>query len=620
MRTGGRGGTRFAVLVSAAAAFVVLAARHSPTAQPAREAQATAHAFERDVTPFAVLDEHGRPYTLPFLGGMNVPRPQFVDIDADGDLDLFIHEYSSALWFLENVGSAAAPRFAWRTDRYHDLDIAEWNRFVDLDRDGDFDLLAELRYSYVRVFRNTGTARAAAFRADPDTLRTARGEALFADRQNIPALVDLDCNGRLDLFIGRVDGTVARYEATGASAERFALLTERFENIEIIGDVDSTGTRHGANTMAFADADQDGDLDLYWGDFFERGVLYIENRGTACATPALRTEPVPVPGADSLNTSGFNVPILVDLDADGDLDFLMGVLGGAFNPIRSASDNFYYWERVNGGRLILRTRRFLNGIDLGSESAPAFVDLDGDGDLDMVAGSKIDPHRSETARLHVFHNEGTAAAPAFRLADTLDLAIAYHQSPAFGDLDGDGDPDLLLGTWNQDVLFFRNAGSRREPRFVQDTAATIRLPRAGNAMPALADIDGDGDLDLFVGEASGDVNYLRNDGTRHEPRFVLVSERVDDIDAGRRSAPALIDLDGDGLLDLVLGREDAGLIAFRNAGTRTGPRFVPMPEFTIATAPFSAPAFADLDRDGRIDLVNGTLGGGLQFFRGRARH
>jgi hypothetical protein len=562
-----------------------------------------------------VLDEYGQPYTHPFLGGMNVPRPQFVDIDADGDLDLFIHEYSSALWYLENTGTARAPKFEWRTDRYQDLDIAEWNKFVDIDQDGDFDLLAERRYSYVRVFRNTGTPQRALFTAENDSLRSAQGEAIFADRQNIPALVDLDCNGRLDLFIGRVDGTLARYEATAPRSERFSLLTERFEGIEIIGDVDSTGTRHGANTMAFADADADGDLDLYWGDFFERGVLFIENRSTACGLPALRTEPVLVPGADSIQTSGFNVPVLVDIDGDDDLDFFMGVLGGAFNPIRSAANNVYFWERTGPAQLSLRARRYLHGIDAGSESAPALVDFDGDGDLDLLLGSKIDPVRSETARLQLYLNEGTRTSPAFRLADTLDLATAYHYAPAFGDLDDDGDPDLLLGTWNQDVLFYRNSGTARSPRFDQDTTATIRLPRAGNAMPALADIDGDGDLDLFVGEASGDVNFLRNEGSKREPRFVLVTEQLDSIDAGRRSAPALVDIDGDGLLDLVLGREDAGLVAYRNTGTRTAPKFELLSDVTIPTAPFSAAALGDIDGDRRVDLFVGTQGGGLMFFR-----
>jgi hypothetical protein len=370
--------------------------------------------------------------------------------------------------------------------------------------------------------------------------------------------------------------------------------------------------------MAFADADADGDLDLYWGDFFERGVLFIENRSTACGLPALRTEPVQVPGADSIQTSGFNVPVLVDIDGDNDLDFFMGVLGGAFNPIRSAANNIYFWERTGPAQLSLRTRRYLHGIDAGSESAPALVDIDGDGDLDLLLGSKIDPVRSETARLQFYLNEGTRTSPSFRLADTLDLATAYHYAPAFGDLDDDGDPDLLLGTWNQDVLFYRNSGTARSPRFDQDTAATIRLPRAGNAMPALADIDGDDDLDLFVGEASGDVNFLRNEGSKREPRFVLVTEQLDSIDAGRRSAPALVDIDGDGLLDLVLGREDPGLVAYRNTGTRIAPKFELLSDFTIPTAPFSAAAFGDIDGDRQVDLFVGTQGGGLLFFRNSA--
>jgi hypothetical protein len=574
--------------------------------------------FVRDVAPFPVLDERGQPYEHPFLGGLNVPRPQFPDMDGDGDLGLFVHELSSALWYFENTGTRTKARFVWRTDRFHDLDIGEWNRIVDIDGDGDLDILGEWRYSYVRLFRNVGSATKPEFKAEPDSLRDAEGKPIFADRQNIPAFVDLDCNGRLDLFLGRVDGTVARFEAVAPRADRFAFVTERFEGIEIIGQIDTTGTRHGANTMAFADADTDGDLDLYWGDFFERGVLFIENLATRCGPPALRTEPRPVPTADSLNTSGFNIPVLPDLDGDGDLDFLMGVLGGAFNPIRTSSDNFYFWERVPDGSLKLRTKRFLNGIDVGSESVPAVIDLDADGDLDLLVGSKIDPMKAGTARLVLFRNEGTKTSPSFRLADTLDLATAYHYAPALGDLDKDGDPDLLLGTWNQGVLFYRNTGTAQAPNFVQDTALTLAGVTGSNTMPALADMDSDGDLDVFVGEASGELNYVRNEGSAEAPRFVLVSERTGDIDVGRRSAPAVLDIDGDGLLDLVLGREDAGISAYRNTGTRQEARFEAYAAFQLPLPPFAVPVFADINGDGRPDLIAGGTGGGLLYYANTA--
>jgi uncharacterized protein (DUF2141 family) len=237
----------------------------------------------------------------------------------------------------------------------------------------------------------------------------------------------------------------------------------------------------------------------------------------------------------------------------------------------------------------------------------------------MVVGNRIDPTNTTTGRMLYFRNEGTRTAPKFRLADTLALDSAYHVAPAFADLDGDGDLDMLLGTWNQDVLYFRNAGTAQEPRFVQDTALTIRPPRVSYATPALADIDGDGDLDLFIGGANGAIIHFRNDGTRTAPNFVLVTETLDDLDVGRRSAPSLVDVDGDGLLDLVVGREASGVAVFRNAGTRTAPRFVPFDGWSLALPPMSTPAFGDLDGDGKLDLVSGTVSGGLVFYRGTAR-
>ena len=604
-------GLAFAAGMSACAG----AAARTGTGSAAADDGASAgrNGFVREIAPFPVLDEHGRPYAHPFLGGLNVPRPQLVDIDADGDLDLFVQEHSNALWHFENTGTATMPTFVWRTDRFHGLDIAEWSRFVDIDADGDLDVMAERPYSYVRLFRNTGTPAAPAFTADADSLRDAVGRPIFADRQNIPALVDLDCNERLDLFLGRVDGTIARHEATEPGSARFAFITERFEGIEIIGQIDSVGSRHGANTMAFADHDRDGDVDLYWGDYFERGVLLMENAGRSCALFNLGTPPRHVPTADSLLTSGFNVPLLADIDGDGDLDFFMGVLGGAFNPIRTAANNFYFWERIEGGRLTLRTTRFLSGIDAGSESVPAIADLDADGDLDLLLGSKIDPTDGSRARLQLYRNDGTPSAPTFRLADTIDVADAYHQAPALADLDGDGDLDLLVGTWNQDVLYFRNDGSAREPRFIRDTARTIRPPRASNATPALGDLDGDGDLDLLIGESSGEINFLRNVGTRADARFELVTERYGDIDTGRRSAPTLVDFDGDGVLDLVVGGEE-GMSAYRSAGTRAEPRFESV-EWALDLPPMATPVLADIDGDGRLEVFSGGLGGGVVFFR-----
>jgi hypothetical protein len=577
--------------------------------------------FERAVAPFDVVDESGSAYDLPFLGGLDVPRPQFVDIDGDGDLDLFLQEHSNQLWFFENTGSAGAPRYTWRTNRYEDLDIGEWYRFVDLDADGDVDLLSEEPISHIRMYRNVGTARAARF-APPATLMDSDGAPMFLDRQNIPSIVDLDCDGRLDFFIGRVEGTLSRWEAEAPGALRFTFITERFEDIEIIGRPPSPGpmgsSRHGANAIAFADFDGDKDLDLFWGDFFEPGILLIENIGPTCSTPSFQVEPVPLPFAGSTHTSGYNAPAPVDLDGDGDLDFLMGVIGGSFNPVATSADNFYHWARTAADRLELKTRRFLNGIDLGSDTVPAVVDLDADGDLDLVVGTKLDPASGDSGRLVFFENVGTRTAPRFRQHASLALADAYHFAPALGDLDGDGDLDLLLGTWNRDVLVFRNQGTREAPKWVEDPASAIRPPRASFSTPALADLDGDGDLDLLVGHATGIIAFYRNEGTPKAPKFTLISEQMDGIRVGRRSRPALADLDRDGLLDLIVGRESGGAAFYRNAGTKTSPKFVEMSGVDLPLAPASTPVIDDLDGDGRLDVISGTVSGGISYLRGKS--
>jgi hypothetical protein len=571
--------------------------------------------WERSVDGAFAADEDGVPFAFPFLGGLNVPRPQFVDIDADGDLDLFVQERTNDLMFLENVGSATAAVFEWRTDRFMNLGLGEWNRFTDLDADGDLDLLAEEPFSYVRYYRNDGSPQAPAFVLLPDSVLDAEGEPVFSDRQNIPSVADIDCDGLPDLFLGRVEGTVTRYEmvpGTGADP-RFRFVTGRFEDIEIVNQL---GSLHGANSMAFADHDGDGDADLYWGDFFEPGLLIIENRGS-CDAPNLRSAPGPVPATAPISTSGFNAPMPADIDGDGDLDLFVGVLGGAFNPNRTASDNFHLYERLADGTVELRTTRYLDGIDVGSESLTVLRDLDADSDLDLLISNKIDAHDLQRASLYRFDNVGTPTEPRFRAAGTFDVGRDYHMAPAFGDLDGDGDDDLLLGTWNKGVALLLNVGTPEAPRFTVADSQFVKLTRGSNTTPTLGDLDADGDLDLVIGEASGTLNYYRNIGSSAEPRFELVSDEYGGFDVGRRSAPTLVDADGDQDLDLIVGRETGGVSFFRNVGTRAAPEFEEAEAPDLPLWSFATPSFGDLDGDGDLDLVSGSGAGGVLYLEAR---
>ncbi len=571
-----------------------------------------AERFVRVVDGLSFLDESGRPYESPLLGGLNVPRPQFADLDGDGDLDLFLQERTGELIHFENLGSAGEPRFVWRTDRFQDLEIGEWSRFLDFDRDGDLDLLAERPCSYVQYFRNEGTTRGAAFLPVGDSARDVDDEPLFADRQNIPSLNDIDCDGNWDLFLGRVDGTVTRYETSSTSADGaplFRFIEDRFQAIEIVAAM--AGSLHGANSMAFADMDDDGDLDFFWGNFFEASVLYLENTGS-CSEPILLGEPLPFEVEDSLTTSGYNVPALADVDADGDLDLFVGVLGGAFNPNLTTIRNFLFYEQVDG-RFSRRSERFIYTIDVGSESIPTFADLDGDGDLDLLLSNKIDPDDTKTSRMYRFENVGSAQAPAFEQRERIEFFTMYHYAPAMGDL------DMLMGTWNKGVSFFVNQGSSEEPAFVLADTTFVKLTRGSNSTPALTDVDGDGDLDLFIGESSGELNFYRNVGTRQTPSFELVSDNFGGIDAGRRSFPSFGDMDGDGDEDLLLGREAGGVLLYLREGGAADPVFVPDSTFALQLPNYSTPSVVDIDGDGDLDVFSGSLGGGLVLMENRSR-
>jgi hypothetical protein len=566
--------------------------------------------YQQEVDPFPVYDQDGNKIDFPFMGGFNTPRPQFVDIDNDGDPDLFVQEQSEDLMFFENVAPGTNAPLEWKTNKYKDLDIGEWFRFVDMDQDGDLDLLSEQPYSYIRYYRNEGSAEAPEFVLAVDSLRDVGGAPIFSDRQNIPNVTDIDCDDKLDLFIGSLDGTLARYESQGRDENgipQFELVTKRFQNIEIVKQF---GTMHGANTMAFMDIDSDGDQDIFWGDFFEPSILLLENIGS-CSNPQFLGEPRSFPPSNPVMTSGYNVPSLVDWELDGDMDLFLGVLGGAYNTNETTAQNFYFFEQDQND-FTLKTTQFLSMIDAGDESIIATGDIDGNGLPDLLVANKIDPEDRMSSRVYWYLNTGTRAAPEFKLNGFLRLPNGYHYAPALADLDNDGLDDLLLGNWKGDIAHYRNTGEGFElvnPKIAE-------LERGSNAVPTLADIDGDGDLDLISGQSGGGVALYRNDGKEGEPIFMLDEEAFQGIEVNHRSAPAFNDIDGDGDLDLFLGSKIDGFTFYKNDGTATEPSFVAAVfPFEVRFTRLGAPHFADLDGDGIAEFLSGNRGGGILFYR-----
>ena len=252
---------------------------------------------------------------------------------------------------------------------------------------------------------------------------------------------------------------------------------------------------------------------------------------------------------------------------------------------------------------------------MGNLASPAFADLDGDGDLDAVH------RRSTAATTRVLREQRARQRPAFAAAGTNPLAWrcgVHFASPAFADLDGDGDLDAFVGEYDGDMLYFQNSGRSARPAFAAASSNPYGLSDVGQfASPAFADLDGDGDLDAFIGEYNGDTLYFANSGAASAPAFAAASSNPYGlVEVGQFASPAFADLDGDGDLDMFIGEYFGNTLYFENSGTASAPAFAAAGSnpFDLADVGYVAsPAFADLDMDGDLDAFIGEEDGNTVY-------
>jgi len=260
-----------------------------------------------------------------------------------------------------------------------------------------------------------------------------------------------------------------------------------------------------------------------------------------------------------------------------------------------------------------------DGVVVDRYSSPTFADIDGDGDLDAFVGAG-------DGTISYLENDGSGNfSQVTGSGNPFDsVNFGRDSSITFADIDGDGDLDAFIGRRYGTISYFENDGSGN---FNQVTGSGNPLDSVNvgiEAMPTFADIDGDGDLDAFVGSNSGDIDYFENDGSGNFSQVTGSGNPFDGVDVGNDSAPAFADLDGDGDLDAVIGE-------FAEQGSQPGSRFLNyfendgagnFSQVTGSDNPFdglnvgveAAPTFADIDGDGDLDAVVGHNTGEIKYF------
>jgi len=550
-----------------------------------------------------------------FSGGHNNLEHQFVDIDGDGDLEVFFLDSDQTFGWFENIGTKFNPDFKYSLTNSPGLHFSNWFYFIDIDDDSDLDYFTS-NSNHISYFRNDGSLNSPFFVQAQDTVYDNEGQPIYSEFGSNPLFADIDSDGDMDFFSGNSAGTVTFYENIGSAQNfNFKFITNEWQDLYIVG-TSSDDPRHGASSLDFVDIDNDSDLDLFWGDFFSNSLYFIENQGTSTSPDMQKVSDIYPINSDSVNTSGFNMPRFNDIDSDGDFDLFVSVL---YDP--SVPQSLIYYENIGNPQSanhILRTNDLLKTLDVRNNSVPVFVDIDNDFDLDLFMGSINNPNGS----IHYLENTGTVSNPAFYYTDsaffniTSDLSV----SPAFGDIDDDGDLDLFIGKLNGMIDLYLNNGTPISANF----SSSIMLRNSNgdsidvgsSSSPFLIDFDSDADFDLVIGARNGRFYLYENTGNVSVYEFTLNADYFSGVDVGASSTPSLLDFNKDGKIDLFSGNEDGEFFYFRNDGTNSSPIWT---EVTNQFLPDNLggntfPCFIDIDSDTDLDLFLGNVKGGLYLY------
>ena len=547
----------------------------------------------------------------------------FGDLNGDGVAEMLVGSEDGRVSRFDNAGTADAP--VWRlveetmtaaqpegpgraglVQRPLRVNGFAAPALVDLDGDGDLDLLVGSADGRVALFRNVGTPLLPSFvLADPDFIPAGLGTRL------VPAALDLNGDRAPDLVIGTAEGDV--YVLMNAGTRRDPAFCGRLpppdadpEDEPPCRPVPSLAVSIKpdiAAAPALADWSGDGKPDLFIGRA-DGTIDYYENRGSAVRPQWILAQRKFL----AIDEGGYAAPAF--LPSPGGRPYLY--VGSSTNALslysnRDTAATLDAWKVTGNALSIGRFGRVQDRLVLTAG------DVDGDGDLDLLMGDR-------SGAVWWIENVGTARVPAWHVhpRPIVPESPRGFSAPLLADIYGDGKLDLLVGGGDGRLWLLRNTGTPKVPNWVMETTAFAGIDVGSGSIPAAVDIDGDGDLDLFVGNSRGQVIFYRNEGDAHHPDFRLASTRFGDVSVGQAAAPAFVDWNGDKQPDLVIGNREGrlALLVNENAGDAQPRKWKIATTFWegIQVRGYSVPTFGDFNGDGKPDLLIADGQGNLRLY------
>ncbi len=622
--------------------------------------------------------------TNPWAGGLNFVQPSSIDLDLDGKKDLFVFDRTgNKIRTFINKGTPGTVNYQY--DPFYESkfpEIFDWVLLVDYNCDGKEDIFC---YSSIGagfdVYKNTSTPstglqfqkvvtqQLSVFFPDapPNTpCGSAKPCNLYVSRVDIPALSDIDNDGDLDVITfdifsgshiqyhknmsmekyGTCDSLTFQvanqcwgYATEDALNNSYTLFDTCQDNVLNPQFVPGT-SRHSGSAELCIDLDGDGDKEFIVGDISFNNLTMLTNGGSPTKASFIKKDtafPAHNSSTAPVDLTIFPCPFYLDVDNDGVKDLL--VSPNAPNACENFNSVLFYKNTGTNSIPIFQYQQGNllqdNMIDVGEGAYPVFFDYNKDGLYDLLIGNygyygKINFEH----KIALFKNVGTLTSPQFELVTrdyaNLSSSGVVNTIPSFGDLDGDGDADMIIGDYAGFLYYYQNtAAIGAEPQFVLTQpklkSSKNRIIDVGDfAVPQIYDVDHDGKNDLIIGARNGKVAYYHNTGNGTTvPIFDSVSHFWGEVNVVHPSyniayAHPFLFKDASGTTKMLVGSQDGFLHLYENIDNNINGKFslVDTMYQKIFQGTRSAPFGADIDNDGYIDLVVGNYQGGVSFYKG----